>query len=158
MPQRIEDSLLIVERFKSDGVEYQPGDRVPVRHRAIRRIAAQNPQFFRMEFETAELDLEWLAGIEAGSEARYEAVKRHRAGEKDRQERALRDELKEQNRSQPDLERRFEKQEADKRRREKEAQEELAAGDPAGNRVLESVLAIGIPQLKERLRCRPRGT
>jgi hypothetical protein len=113
------------ESFKHDGTEYVAGDRVPVRHRAIRRIAAQSPQFFRMEFATADLDLEWLASLEVDAEGRYEAVKRRREGEKDRRERALRDELKSHDRRQPELERRFKEQEAERRRREKEVREEI---------------------------------
>jgi hypothetical protein len=124
MPQRIEDTLLVVESFKSDGVEYVAGDRVPTRHRSIRRIAAASPQFFAMEYGTEPLDLHWLASIEAEAEGRYEAVKRRREAEKGQRERALREELKSQNRSQPELERRFEKQEAERRRREEEAREE----------------------------------
>jgi hypothetical protein len=42
MPEKIEETLLVVEGFKDRGTEYWPGDRVPVRHRAIRRIAAQH--------------------------------------------------------------------------------------------------------------------
>jgi hypothetical protein len=76
--QRVEDTLLVVESFKSDGVEYLAGDRVPTRHRAIRRIAAQRPDFFAMEWSTEPLDLEWLASIEA--EGRYEAVEHLREG------------------------------------------------------------------------------
>jgi hypothetical protein len=105
-------------------LEYVAGDRVPTRHRSIRRIAAASPQFFAMEYGTEPLDLQWLASIEADAEGRYEAVKRRREAEKDQRERALRDELKSQNRSQPELERRFEKQEAERRRWEEEAREE----------------------------------
>jgi hypothetical protein len=43
---------------------------------------------------------------------------------KARHERAQREELEEQNRAQPDLERRFAKQEAEKRKREEKAREE----------------------------------
>ena len=96
MPEKITDTLLVVENFKSDGVEYLAGDRVPTRHRAIRRIAASSPQFFAMEYGTEPLDLEWLASIEAEAEGRYEAVKRLKEAEKERGERALRQELKEQ--------------------------------------------------------------
>jgi hypothetical protein len=124
MPELVTDTLLVVESFKSDGVEYLAGDRVPTRHRAIRRIAAASPQFFAMEYGTEPLDLRWLASIEAEAEGRYEAVKRLREAEKGQRERALREELKSQDRGQPELERRFEKQEAERRRREEEAREE----------------------------------
>jgi hypothetical protein len=97
---------------------------VPTRHRAIRRIAAQRPELFAMEWSTDPLDLQWLASIDAEAEGRYEAVKRRREAEKGQRERALRDELKSQDRGQPELEHRFEKQEAERRRREEEAREE----------------------------------
>jgi hypothetical protein len=93
MPQRIEDTLLVVESFKSDGVEYLAGDRVPTRHRAIRRIAAERPELFAMEWSTEPVDLQWLASIEAVAEGRYEAVKRLREAEKGQRERALREEI-----------------------------------------------------------------
>jgi hypothetical protein len=125
MPERITDTLLVVESFKDrSGTEYLPGDRVPIRHRNIRRLAAEQPELFVMEFATEPVDLEWLAELEVKYEEKYRVVKQARDGEKDRRERALRDELKEQNRSQPELERRFEKQEAERRRREEEAREE----------------------------------
>jgi hypothetical protein len=52
MPQRIEDTLLVIVPFKSNGVNYLAGDRVPTRHRAIRRIAAASPELFAMEYGT----------------------------------------------------------------------------------------------------------
>jgi hypothetical protein len=124
MPQLVTDTLLVVESFEQNGVEYRAGDRVPTRHRAIRRIAAQRPELFAMEVATEPLDLEWLASIEADAEGRYEAVKRLREAEKVQRDRALREELKSQDLPQPELERRFKKQEAERRRREEEAREE----------------------------------
>jgi hypothetical protein len=124
MPQRIEDTLLVVVPFESNGVNYLAGDRVPTRHRAIRRIAAASPQLFAMEYGTEPLDLEWLASIEAEAEGRYEAAKRQREAEKREGERALRQELKEQDAPQPELERRFKEQEKERERREQEAREE----------------------------------
>jgi hypothetical protein len=124
MPQLVTNTLLVVESFKSDGVEYLTGDRVPTRHRAIRRIAAQRPELFAMEWSTEPLDLQWLASIEAEAESRYEAVKRLRDGEKDRQQRALRDELKEQERGQPDLEKRYRRQQDEQKKREQQVREE----------------------------------
>jgi hypothetical protein len=82
MPERIEDTLLVVEPFKDRGVEYLAGDRVPLRHRRIRQLAVKEPGWFRMEYETAELDLAWLAKLESDFEARYEEIKaRPRRGE-----------------------------------------------------------------------------
>src|SRR5215208_898585 len=115
MPQRIEDTLLVVAPFKSNDVEYRAGDRVPTRHRAIRRIAAASPELFAMEYGTEPLDLEWLASVEAEAEGRYEAVKRHREAEKREGERALRQEFKEQDAPQPELERRFKEQEKERK-------------------------------------------
>ena len=124
MSERIEDTLLVVAPFERGGVEYRAGDRVPVRHRAVRRIAAEHPEFFVMEYATEPLDLEWLAGLEADAEARYEAVRRLREAEKERSERAVRQELRDQEVGQPDLERRFKQQEKDRKRREEEVREE----------------------------------
>jgi hypothetical protein len=124
VPELITDTLLVIENFTHDGVRYVAGDRVPTRHRAIRRIAASSPQFFAMEYSTEPLDLHWLASLEAEAEERYEAVKRLREAEKGQRERALRQELKDQERGQPELERRFKEQEKARKRREREAREE----------------------------------
>jgi hypothetical protein len=124
MPQRIEDTLLVVESFKSDGVEYLAGDRVPTRHRAIRRIAAERPELFAMEWSTDPLDLQWLASIEAAAEGRYEAVKRLREAKKGQRERALREELKEQDRGQPEMEKRYRRQQDEEKKREQQVREE----------------------------------
>jgi hypothetical protein len=120
MPELITDTILVVEAFRSGDMEYRRGDRVPTRHRAIRRIAAASPHLFAMEYGTEPLDLEWLASIEADAEGRYEAVKRLREAEKGQRERALREEMKEQERGQPELERRFKKQEDEREKREQE--------------------------------------
>jgi hypothetical protein len=56
MPQLVEDTILVIESFKHDGVEYLAGDRVPTRHRSIRRLAAARPELFAMEFATEPLD------------------------------------------------------------------------------------------------------
>ena len=123
--QRIEDTLLVVAPFQGqNGTQYLPGDRLPIRHRWVRRLAAEHPEFFVMEFATEPLDLRWLASIEADAEERYEAVKRLREAEKGQRERALRQELKEQEAPQPVLERRFRQQENERARREREAREE----------------------------------
>jgi hypothetical protein len=124
MPQLVEDTILVIQSFKHDGTEYLAGDRVPTRHRAIRRLAAQMPELFAMEYSTEPLDLEWLASIEAEAEGRYKAVKRLREAEKGQRERALRDELKSQDRPQPELERRFKRQEDERKKREQEVLEE----------------------------------
>jgi hypothetical protein len=125
MPERIEETLLVVEGFKDRGTEYWPGDRVPVHHRAIRRIAAQHPSWFAMEYAPDNLDLEWLAALEVEAEKKYEAQKRLVEEQKARQKRALRHELESQGQpQQPDLERRFKKQEAEDRRRKEKMREE----------------------------------
>lgn len=125
MPERIEETLLVVEGFKDRGTEYWPGDRVPVHHRAIRRIAAQHPSWFAMEFAPEDLDLEWLAKIEVEAEEKYEAQKRLLEEQKARQKRALRHELESQGQpQQPDLERRFKKQEAEEKKRREKMREE----------------------------------
>jgi hypothetical protein len=124
MPELVTDTLLVIENFKHDGVEYRVGDRVPTRHRAIRRIAALRPQFFAQEYASEPLDLDWLASIEAEAEERYEAVKRLHGAEKAQRERALRQELEDQKRPQKDLERRFEEQEKERKRREQQVRDE----------------------------------
>jgi hypothetical protein len=124
MPEKITDTLLVVETFKSDGVEYLAGDCLPTRHRAIRRIAAASPHLFAMEYGTEPLDLEWLASIEAEAEERYEDAKRLREAEKGQRERALRDELKEQERGQPELEKRYRRQQDEQKKREQQVREE----------------------------------
>jgi hypothetical protein len=79
-----------------------------------------------MEYPPEPVDLDWLASLEAGFEAQYQAVKAEHDGRKERQERALREELKEQEQSQPSLGRRFAKQEAEREKREKQLREERA--------------------------------
>lgn len=124
MPELITETLLVTAPFKDRGVEYLVGDRVPIRHLRIRQIAREHPEFFRMEYATEELDLEWLAGLEPRFEGRYRAVKQAREEEKDRRKRALRQELETQDIPQHDLERRFNKQEREREKREQEAKEE----------------------------------
>jgi hypothetical protein len=124
MPELITETLLIVTPFKHRGTAYERGDRVPIRHRAIRRLAAERPEWFAMEYAPEPVDLEWLASLEAGFEAKYDAVRRAREEAKVRQERALRAELREQNTPQPELERRYAKQEAERLAAEAEAREE----------------------------------
>ena len=113
MPDRIEDTLLVVASLKHRGTEFRPGDRVPIRHPSIWRLAAKQPELFRLEYATEALDLEWLVGLEAGFEDRYQAVKLAQEEQKARAERALRaelEELEELERAQPELERLYEKQ------------------------------------------------
>jgi hypothetical protein len=124
MPELITETLLVTAPFKDRGVEYLRGDRVPVRHLHIRQIARERPELFRMEYATEELDLEWLAGLEADFEEQYRAVKHAREKEKDRRKRALRQELETQDIPQHDLERRFAKQEREREKREQDAREE----------------------------------
>jgi len=125
MPELITETLLVTVPFKDRGVEYFRGDRVPVRHRAIRRIAAQYPSWFAMEYAPEDLDLQWLAAIEEEAEEKYEAQKRLAEKQKARQKRALRHELESQGQpQQPDLERRFKKQEDEDRKRKEKVREE----------------------------------
>ena len=124
MPERIEETLLVVERFKHGGMDYERGDKLPVRHRWVRRVAREHPDWFRMEYAPEDVDVRWLDSIEDDSEERYQAVLRAREAERARQERALREELKEQGRAQPELERAYKRQEDEKRKREEKAREE----------------------------------
>jgi hypothetical protein len=124
MPELITETLLVTAAFKHDGVEYFPGDRVPVRHRAIRRIAAESPHLFAMEYAPEDLDLEWLASLEVEAEARYRTAKQAREAQKERQKRALREELNSQDQPQPELEKRFRKQEEEEEKRKQQVREE----------------------------------
>lgn len=124
MPELITETLLVTVPFKHDGVEYFRGDRVPVRHRAIRRIAAKNPELFRLEYAPEDLDLQWLAGLEVEAEARYQEQKRLIEEQKERQKRALRQELEAQDIPDHELEKRFRKQEAEEKKRKQELREE----------------------------------
>jgi hypothetical protein len=125
MPQRIEDTLLVVASFKDrNGTEYLPGDRLPIRHRWVRQLAAEQPELFVMEFATEPVDLDWLSRLGAMYEERYLAAKRARDGQEERRQRALRQEMEEQEAPQPELERGFKQQEKERKRREQEAREE----------------------------------
>jgi hypothetical protein len=124
MPELITETLLVTTAFKHDGVNYFRGDRVPVRHRAIRRLAAQHPSWFAQEFAPEDLDLEWLAAIETEAEERYRAAKHAREEQKARQKRALRHELEGQDQPQPELEKRFRKQQEEEEKRKQQVREE----------------------------------
>ena len=127
MPELITETLLVTVPFKDRGVDYVVGDRVPVRHRAIRRLAAQHPSWFAMEFAPEDLDLEWLADIEEEAEENYKVQKRLAEEAKARQKRAIRHELDAQDQPRPgelDLERRFKKQEAEEKKRKEKMREE----------------------------------
>jgi hypothetical protein len=123
-PTRIEVTLLVVQGFEHEGVEYRAGDRVPIRHRAVRQIALEHRDWFAMEYETVPLDLEWLREVEARQEATYRAAKRTRDEKEAARERALRYELEHQDDRQPELERRLKEQEAERERREQQRREE----------------------------------
>lgn len=141
MPERIESTLLVVEPFKDlDGTEYRAGDRVQLRHRSIRQAARTRPELFRMEFETQEVDQEWIAELDAKHDTEYRAAKRHRDGAEERRQQALREELAAQERGPRDprdLRKRYEKQEKERAEREKAAREEQE------RRQLEAELALG---------------
>ena len=121
MADLIEHTLLVVEAFKSEGVEYRAGDRVPLRQRRIRRVALERPEFFRQEYATVPVDVARLAELDRAYDDAYdEALRIHGTAESRRKE-AERAELEAQERAKPDqreLELRFEKQEAERRARE----------------------------------------
>ena len=77
----------------SSTAAYERGDRLPARHRWVRRVARENPELFAVEYAPEPVDLSWLAGLEDDSELRYRNLLRTREAEKARQERARRDEL-----------------------------------------------------------------
>ena len=129
MPELITETLLVVEPFTSGGMEYLRGDHIPVRHRAIRRIAREHPEFFRVEFAPEPVDLAWLDSLEDEAEERYQEVLRAREAEQARRENALQAELVEQTRPQPELERAYAKQQAEQRKQEERKGEERTRDD-----------------------------
>jgi hypothetical protein len=76
------------------------------------------------EFAPEDVDLRWLDSLEDEAEQLYQAVLRARKEVKAREERALREELVEQTRGQPGLERAYAKQEDEQRKREEKVREE----------------------------------
>src|SRR5687768_9170598 len=125
-PRLVEESVLVTADFKdATGTEYRAGDRVSLRHRAVREAVKAQPSWFRQEFETVGVNLDLVRRLDEQFEAEYEQAKRHRDGAEVRRQAALRSELAEQGRGQPDLERRYQKQEAERRKREAEAREQL---------------------------------
>jgi hypothetical protein len=125
----IETTLLVVEGYRdSSGFDWKPGDRAPLARRAVREAAAANPEWFVVEFGTEPFDpaADWFRQLGETYEQRYEKVKRHRDGAEQRRQQALRAEMKAQDEPQPDLERRYAKQEkerAEARQRARDARE-----------------------------------
>jgi hypothetical protein len=124
VPELITDSLLVAERFRHGGMDYERGDRLAVRHRWVRRVARDNPEWFRLEYAPEDIDLAWLDSIEGDYEERYQAVLRAREEEKKRRERALVEEYRTQERPQPEMEKAFKKQEAEDQKRKERVREE----------------------------------
>ena len=126
MPDRIESSLLVVEDFRdSSGFEWRVGDRASLARSAVRRAAREQPELFRVEWGTELLDpeAEWFREVEARYEARYAEAKRQRDGAEQRRQQAIREELKEQQKGQPELERRYREQEREREKRAQRARE-----------------------------------
>jgi hypothetical protein len=140
-PAMIESSLLVVEAFRdSSGFEWKPGDRALLRNRHVREAALTNPSWFRIEFETADVDLDWLREVGEKYEAEYEQAKRRRDERKAREKRALQEELKAAKEAQDSpeqkrLERALERQEKEKEEAGKRLREEHE------RRVIENELA-----------------
>jgi hypothetical protein len=128
-PRRVEASLLVVEDFvDSSGFEWRTGDRAPLARRGVREAAVESPHRFRLEFEKLPFDPEadWFRAVIADYERRYQELKRRRDGAEERRQQALREEMKEQKRGQPELERRYrgqEKEQAERQKRLREARE-----------------------------------
>lgn len=124
--KRIESTLLVTTAFKDTaGVQYGPGDRAQIAHRSVRRVALAHPDWFVMERETEPVDLDWLRAVDAQHEAELEVELRRRGTAKERRQRRLRDELREQERGDSkNLERRYKRQEQEKKEREQAAREE----------------------------------
>jgi hypothetical protein len=127
-PRRVESSLLVIEQFKDPaGVTWNPGDRAPLARRAVREAVRERPELFMIEAETlpvTQADLDgWIADMDAQYQERYEQIKAHRDGAKQREQVALRAELEQQEQSQPELERRYKQQEKERAKREKALKE-----------------------------------
>jgi hypothetical protein len=125
-PRRVESSLLVVEDFTdANGYEWRIGDRASLAYSAVRRAATETPELFRVEWETAPLDpeAEWFQAIVETHEARYEERKAAHEAEAANREKALREELKQQGKGQPDLERRYREQEREREERAQRARE-----------------------------------
>ncbi len=125
-PRRVESSLLVVEHFKdAGGFEWKPGDRASLARRDVREAARNHPELFMVEYETAPLDpqAEWFLAVVETYEARYAEAKRLRDGAEERHRKELREELKQQEKSQPDLERRWTEQEREREERAEKTRE-----------------------------------
>ena len=80
-----------------------------------------------MEWATEELDptADWFRAVAETYEARYAEAKRLRDGAEERRQKELREELKQQEKGQPDLERRCAEQEREREERAQKAREAL---------------------------------
>jgi hypothetical protein len=137
-PRLVEESVLVIVDCKdASGTEWKAGDRASLRRRAVREAVKAQPSWFAMEYETTDVDLDLIRRLDEQFEADFERVKRERAETGKRREKALRAELAEQERGQPDLERRYAKQEKERAEREKRALEERE------RQQIESALASG---------------
>ena len=124
-PRRVESTVLVLEQFNDrSGTEWRPGDRAPLHSRAVRQVAMERPELFVMEYETAPVDLDWLRELDLRYEAEYQEAKKLRDEREAGREKALRDEMKAQDAPQPELERRYERQEKERAEWEKKAREE----------------------------------
>jgi hypothetical protein len=124
-PRLVEESVLVLVDFKdSTGTEWRAGDRASLRHRAVREAVKREPAWFSMEYETADVDLDLIHRLDEQFEAEFKRVKLERAEAGKRRERALCDELAEQERGQPDLERRYAAQERAREERRRKARDE----------------------------------
>ena len=82
MPELIAETLLVVEPFTHAGEQYERGDRLPLGHRWVRRVVAEQPELFRMEYAPEPVDLEWVA-----SASRSRKAERKKREERAREER-----------------------------------------------------------------------
>ena len=114
----------MLEQFNDrSGAEWRPGDRAPLHSRAVRQFAMERPELFVMEYETAPVDQAWLRELDLRYEAEYERAKKRRDEREAGREKALHDELKAQDTPQPELERRYERQEQERAEWEKVREE-----------------------------------
>jgi hypothetical protein len=126
MPERVETSLLVVEDFTdANGFEWRAGDRAPLARSGVRRAATERPGLFRVEWGTEPLNPAepWFEEVVHHYEALYMEAKRQRDGAEQRRQQAIREELKEQERGQPELERRYREQEREREKRAQRARE-----------------------------------
>jgi hypothetical protein len=143
-PAIIETSLRVLVAFTdAGGFEWKAGDVAPLHQRTVRRAALEHPEWFACEFETVDVDPDWLREIDTKYEAELDALKRRREERRAREERALREEYEAQDSpDKPDSEERRLERAYERQEREREQQQQRLA-EERERQGLERELAFG---------------